>query len=72
MNTIADLLRDLLPSGKVYYHDPRFPRLIRVHKTSFVEMLKDMEPSDLIEYRVRNPEGTGRYSQPRRYVCVWP
>jgi hypothetical protein len=70
MATVRDLLRDVRPSGDVYLNDPRFPLMLRIHKTSFIATLEKTDPDKQVGYELRNPEGTGIYSKPRRKVVL--
>lgn len=62
--TIRDLLVALRPGGDVYLNDARFPHMLRLHKTSFIQTLETMADT-AISFEVRNPENTAHYGSVR-------
>lgn len=75
VQTIEDLRAALRPGGDVYaFTQSLGGRPIRVHKTyvqTLVATLCRQKPGMVVTFKVENPENTGHWHNPRRWVFIY-
>lgn len=69
--TPRQLIADLRPSGNAFGHSGRLPRLISLHKTDIISDLRQAPADHSCTWKVRDPDGLGKYAKPRRSVIIW-